>query len=100
LKSIGRVLHRARNGYIIAVIESGKLPPLNTPVYLSGGRRVGILLDIIGPINQPYAVIKPDVNVEAKPGDALYYRPPMRRRGGRRGAKRGRRSRPGRRGGG
>jgi len=98
LETLGRVLHMTRNGYIIVRLEKAEsLPPLNTPVYREGARRVGTLLDIIGPVTQPYAVVKPDrAGIEVKEGEELYYRRPepkrraRRRRGPRPPARRGR----------
>ncbi len=92
LNKLGKVLHMTRNGYVVAVLEArDRLPPLNTPVYDEKTNRVGILLDIIGPVKAPYAVVKPDrKGLEIPPGTMLYYRPPRpprRRRGIRRGAR-------------
>ncbi len=93
LQRLGRVLHTTHNGYIVATLETGeKLPPLNTPVYDEKTNRVGVLLDIIGPVKSPYAVIKPDRrDIRVEEGATLYYRPPRppRGRGQRRGRQRG-----------
>ncbi len=81
LKPLGKVLHMSHNGYVVAVIEESHLPSLGTPVYVEGGRRIGVLLDVIGPVNSPFAVIKPDnPEVSVKQGATIYYRPPLRRR--------------------
>lgn len=99
LLELGKVLHRSRNGYIVVeMARQEKLPPLGTPVYTGDRRRVGVLLDIIGPVKQPYAVVKPDSqDISLEPGSLLYFRPPRpkapRRRGGRR-AEAGRRAPP------
>jgi len=94
LEKLGRVMHRTRNGYIVVVLSGEKLPPLNTPVYREGARRVGVLLDIIGPVKTPYAVVKPDsAGVEVREGEELYYRRPLPRRGRPRGKKTRRRER-------
>jgi len=100
LERLGKVLHRTRSGYIVVELEAKeKPPPLNTPVYKEGARRIGILLDIIGPVKKPYAVIKPDkAEVDLGSGETLFYRRPERRprarsrrgRGPRPPAKRGR----------
>jgi len=78
LQRLGRVLHTTHNGYIVATLEAGeRLPPLNTPVYDEKTNRVGVLLDIIGPVKSPYAVIKPDRrDIRLGEGVTLYYRPP------------------------
>jgi RNA-binding protein len=87
LEKLGKVLHKTHNGYIVVELDgNGRLPPLNTPVYTRDARRLGVLLDIIGPINHPYAVVKPDrADVEVKGGEVLYYRKPAAKRRGRRG---------------
>ncbi|NOZ88875.1 MAG: H/ACA RNA-protein complex protein Gar1 [Crenarchaeota archaeon] len=86
LELLGRVLHRTHNGYVVVdVAAPERLPPLGVPVYTEDRKRVGVLLDIIGPVKKPYAVVKPDspeLNVEK--GTPLYYRkprPPQRKRG-------------------
>ena len=88
-------MHTVKSGYIVVGMEAPKPPKLGVPVYTSDRRRIGTLLDVIGPVDSPYAVVKPDkleyLSV-VKPGDKLYYEVPRpRRRGGGRG--RGRRGR-------
>lgn len=88
LKKLGTVLHRTPNGYIVARLEKedDTLPPLNTIVYDENVNRVGVLLDIIGSVSSPYAVVKPSSpNVKVEAGTRLYYRPPTPRRGKGRG---------------
>lgn len=92
------MLHVTGNGYVVVELagDGEKLPPLNTPVYTEDRRRVGILLDIIGPVSRPYAVVKPDQRgLELSSGTMLYYRPPLPPR-----PRRGRRAAGGRGGGG
>ena len=99
LKRLGTVLHTTPNGYIVARLEreDNSVPPLNTVVYDEDMNRVGILLDIIGPITSPYVVIKPSSReVRVSEGTRLYYRPPTpRRRRGRRQARKPSRHRKG-----
>ena len=90
------MLHRTHNGYIVVVLEEAeRLPRLNAPVYTRDAKRVGVLLDIIGPVKSPYAVVKPDKrDIELPAETVLYYRKPLpprsRRRGKSRGPPRGR----------
>ncbi len=84
MKRLGTVMHMTRNGYIVARLEldeAEKLPPLNVPVYDRDLNKIGTLLDIIGPVKNPYVVVKP-VNKEIKvyEGDTLYYKMPRPRR--------------------
>ncbi len=113
MRRLGEVYRVARNKYIVVKIDDPeRLPRLGVKVFDEYRREIGRLLDIIGPVKQPYAVVKPvDENVveKVKPGLVTYYpppRPPRRRRGrerekpGRRAvaAKRGRSGeRPGKR---
>lgn len=81
LKRLGTVLHTTPGGYIVAKIEEEQVPPLNTVVYDEDMNRVGVLLDIIGPVKSPYAVVKPSSpEVRVEKGVELYYRPPSPRR--------------------
>ncbi len=84
LRRLGTVLHATRNGYIVATIEEPeRLPPLGVPVYDEDRKQIGQLLDIIGPVKQPYAVVKPatrELLKTVKPGQILYYQPPRPRR--------------------
>ncbi len=113
VRRLGVVLHATRNGYIVVKPDDPKrLPQLGLPVYdWELRRKYGTLLDVIGPVDSPLLVVKPEskeVLKEVRPGDELYYVPPRprrrgrRRKGGRRGPRGGggRSGRTGRRGGG
>lgn len=88
LMKLGTVMHTTHNGYIIVKLATEKPPKLNTPVYTEDARRIGVLLDIIGSIKAPYAVIKPDAkDLSIESGVTVYYRaskprvPARRKRG-------------------
>lgn len=56
---LGYYLHRTPSGKLIVKI-SGKNPPrLGSKVLDSRGNLLGVVTDVIGPVNSPYAVIKP-----------------------------------------
>ncbi len=56
---LGYYLHKTPSGKLIVKI-SGKNPPkLGNKVVDGRGNLVGIVTDVIGPVNSPYAVIKP-----------------------------------------
>jgi RNA-binding protein len=78
LRRLGTVLHTTPNGYIVVKIDDpDNIPPLNVKVYDRDLRTVGVLLDIIGPVKEPYAVIKPATKETKVPnGEVLYYKPP------------------------
>jgi rRNA processing protein Gar1 len=61
---------------------------LNIPVYTRDAKRVGMLIDVIGPVQEPFGVVKPDVVKELEPGLRIYYRLPLSRRRIRHGRKR------------
>ncbi|OYT26457.1 MAG: H/ACA RNA-protein complex protein Gar1 [Thermoprotei archaeon ex4572_64] len=61
LKSIGKVLHLSRDKKL--VIKLSTIPPLYVPVYDYSLKRVGILYDVIGPVNAPYALVKPEKDI-------------------------------------
>jgi len=84
MRRLGTVLHVTRNGYIVVVLENRyRIPSLNVNVYDSHRRKLGVLLDIIGPVDEPYAVVKPSdksVLKEIAQGTVLYYEEPKLRR--------------------
>ncbi len=100
LKRLGTVLHVTPNGYIVVTVDDPeRLPPLGVKVYSGDRRELGQLLDVIGPVKQPYAVVRPasrELLKVVKEGDAIYYRPPRppRRRRVRPSRPRGRRGEP------
>ncbi len=89
MRSLGSVLHITPSRLIIVKLSRPKpIPPLNSEVLDAQGERIGTIVDIIGPVDSPYAVvkpIKPAVLSFVKPSMVLFYRPPRkeRRKGGR-----------------
>ncbi len=98
LRKLGRVLHKTSSGLIVVSVEEPKrIPKLNLPVYDEDARRVGVILDVIGPTEKPFVVVKPEKRgIEIPPGDTLFFREPPKKPRKRRREKRTRRS--GRRG--
>jgi rRNA processing protein Gar1 len=96
LRPLGKVVHTVPSGHIVVELSGVRIPSrLELPVYDSEARRVGTLLDVIGPTSRPYAVVKPGTpGLRLDPGTDLYYREPRDRRrparGGRGRRKRGR----------
>lgn len=64
MKNIGKIIHYTK--YRVFVAESGRAVPLNTPIYDEKKKKIGIVTDVIGPINKPYLVIKPVVDKPEK----------------------------------
>lgn len=83
---IGRLIHKVPTGHLIARMDPlKKVPRLGVKVVDKSGREVGVLADIIGPVNGPFAVIKPVDGVEAfEEGIELFALIPVKKgRGGR-----------------
>ncbi len=80
-RKLGEVLHATRNGYIVVKPEDPKnLPQLGLPVYDRELRtKYGTILDVIGPVDNPLIVVKPEnreLLKQVRPGEELYYIPP------------------------
>ena len=58
LKKIGDVMHLSHDRRF--VIKLSLTPPLGITVYDYAMKRLGTLYDIIGPVNSPYGLVKPD----------------------------------------
>ncbi|MCS7107882.1 MAG: Gar1/Naf1 family protein [Sulfolobales archaeon] len=76
MKKIGHFSHRSASGrFIIKIHNQVKPPKLGSKVLTSDGSVVGLLIDVIGPVRNPYAVIKPlNSNVVLEPLEELYVR--------------------------
>lgn len=64
LSEIGRVLRTSKSNLILAKIKSP--PKLGSPVYLKDGRKLGVIVDVFGPVSSPYALIKPTRDLKEK----------------------------------
>ncbi|MEM2007362.1 MAG: Gar1/Naf1 family protein [Sulfolobales archaeon] len=68
MKRLGYILHTTSSGKLIIRLSSSKPPRLGSKVLNSRGEVIGVLVDVIGPVRSPYAVVKPiklDVTVSA-----------------------------------
>ena len=77
LRRIGFILHVAKDGLIVARVNSNKADRLVGLIAMDYTmRRIGIIKDIIGPVNAPYALIKPieGLNVASYVGKQVYVR--------------------------
>jgi len=58
-----------------------KPPRIGSIVVDSGGREIGILIDIIGPVRSPYAIIRPlKKDLEVNTHSILFVKPKPKRR--------------------
>lgn len=80
MKRAGRIIHYTK--YKVYVVEAEeKILPENKLVD-SSGRIVGEVIDVIGPINKPFLVVKPLTDKPEKMVGAEVYYVKRRRRGG------------------
>ncbi|ADN50147.1 H/ACA ribonucleoprotein complex subunit GAR1 [Vulcanisaeta distributa] len=66
LKKIGDIMHLSHDRRF--VIKLSFTPPLGITIYDYAMKRLGVLYDIIGPVNSPYGLAKPDPQL-SKPED-------------------------------
>lgn len=59
MRRLGYFLHRSPSGRLIVKLSSPKPPRLGSKVLNSRGEVVGVLVDVVGPVRSPYAVVKP-----------------------------------------
>ncbi|NPA22721.1 MAG: H/ACA RNA-protein complex protein Gar1 [Crenarchaeota archaeon] len=76
MRKIGEALHVSHDKKL--VLKLSTLPPLYITVYDYSMRRLGVLYDIIGPVRQPFGLVKPDKTVIENPesikGRPVYVR--------------------------
>ena len=90
LRKLGRVAKITRIGYVIVEVEGDpRRLRLGSRVSRRDWSEVGRLVDIIGPVDAPYAVVKPAEGEAVEAGEELFV--VERRRGRGRGRGRGRR---------
>lgn len=100
---IGHILHKVPTGHLIVRMEPLRRPPkLGVKVVDKTGKEVGVLADIIGPVEKPFAVIKPADGVDGfEEGVELFALIPIKKGRGKKARPRGSGRRKGRgRGGG
>lgn len=59
LIKLGYYLHRVPSGRLIIKISGRNPPKLGSRVLDSRGNLLGVVVDVIGPVSSPYAVVKP-----------------------------------------
>ncbi|MEM1623274.1 MAG: Gar1/Naf1 family protein [Sulfolobales archaeon] len=75
LKRLGYFLHKTSSGRLIVKLSSPKPPRLGSKVLSSRGEVIGVLVDVIGPVRSPYAVVKPiKPEVSVDPYEELFVR--------------------------
>ncbi|MCX8185094.1 MAG: Gar1/Naf1 family protein [Sulfolobales archaeon] len=59
MKRLGYFLHKTPSGRLLVKLSSLKHPKLGSKILNSSGEVVGVLVDVIGSVRSPYAVVKP-----------------------------------------
>lgn len=71
LRKIGVAHHYTKLGNL--VIKLSLVPPrLYIPVFTYSMRRIGVLYDVIGPVDEPYGLVKPSVKDDELLGKPVY----------------------------
>ncbi len=78
IRTLGSVLHITPSRLIVVKISKpNEVPPLHCEVIDANNELIGHVIDVIGPVEAPFAVIKP-VKLSAlsfvKPSTVLFYR--------------------------
>ncbi len=58
MKPIGKPSFWTHEGNL--VVQSQEVPPIYAPVVTRDSKRVGKVKDVIGPVSNPYIIIKPE----------------------------------------
>jgi len=81
MRYLGIPLHIAKSGHLIVRIRSREVPPLDSPVLTSYMKVIGRIVDIIGPVSEPYAIVKLTKTLTTgRIPSPLYYQPKRPRR--------------------
>ncbi len=72
MKVAGRILHYTKNKMFVIEAKSKIIP--ETILINSKGEKIGKVIDVIGPVNRPYLVVKPTIEKPEKyVGGEVYY---------------------------
>ncbi len=80
LTPLGSVNHILDDTAVVKIKDPLNIPHLRRRVYDEKKRLIGVVADIIGPVSQPFAVVKLRVR-DVSPGEELYVETEKRRRG-------------------
>ncbi len=72
---IGYFVHQVGSGEVVVRLTTSKLPRIGSLVVNSGGKVIGRIIDIIGPVREPYAVIKPTSELSLKDSEPIFIKP-------------------------
>ncbi len=97
MRKLGSIVSRTRTGLIVVKTElKDPRRTVGAIVYDEAMKRIGRIIDVIGPVDSPYVVVKPDSREIVdliEPGNLYYYIERKTRRRMSRGSLRKRRKR-------
>ena len=89
MRKTGVVYKTVKTGEILVSLREGVRPPrLGSKVFDSEGRFIGVVRDVMGPVEAPYLVVKRVEERELPPGTEVFIETRVRK-GGVRGRRRG-----------
>lgn len=57
MKALGELSHLTKGGNI--VLRGGRVPEIYSSVVTQDHRRIGRVVDVVGPVSKPYIIVKP-----------------------------------------
>jgi RNA-binding protein len=70
LLQVGIILHRAKSGRLIIRLSREVRPGVF--LFDDGGRKLGKIIELIGPVRAPYASVAAVTSRQGKPGDPAF----------------------------
>ena len=64
MKALGKLSHFAKSGKML--LRGGEVPALYSSVITVHSKHVGKVVDVIGPVSNPYVVVKPESKITEK----------------------------------
>ena len=75
MRRLGYFIHRSSTGKLVVKLVSPRPPKIGVRVLNSKGRVVGRVIDVIGPVRSPYAIVKPTLSgVKLREYEELYLK--------------------------
>jgi len=77
---IGYLLHKTPSGRLLVKLTTKRPPRIGAKVIDSSGKIIGRVIDIIGNVSSPYALVKPaSEDIELTQHSELFIKPDFRR---------------------
>ncbi|NPA86816.1 MAG: H/ACA RNA-protein complex component Gar1 [Candidatus Diapherotrites archaeon] len=58
MRKVAVFLHRVGGNVVARIVDPRRVPRIGAPVFDERGKKLGIVADVIGRVDRPYAVIK------------------------------------------